>query len=103
MREYEYRGAVAPVEVKVVYESIYYTVVRASTRVGKNGHEREVFAEGVSRPSYLDRVTEKYITPLAHDRGVSIATGRACKALAMKLRGEKIYRIQKATDLLMNC
>jgi len=82
-------------EVKVVYESRYYTVVRATQQiaVGTLGTKR-MSTEGIARRSWRDS---------QDDRGAHIATGRALKALAAKLNGGRVWpRIQKATDLLSN-
>jgi len=95
MQKFRYEGAMSPVEVKVVYQSKYYTVARASVKVKKNGDgaEKEVYAEGIARRSYLDKDAAV---------GLAIATGRAKKALAIKLSGEHVH-IHKAKDLFMNC
>lgn len=89
MQHYNFKDAVSPFEVTVVYQSRYYTVSRASVFVSNgNGEKREVFAEGVARRSHMDMNDPT--------RGKEIASGRALKALAGKLAGVH------CTHLLMN-
>ncbi len=80
------------VEVKVVYQSKYYTVARATERLENN---REISAEGIARRSRMDSDN-----PVL---GKEIAEGRALKALYNKVNGLRVNaRIQKAADLLSN-
>ena len=69
---------------EVVFESKYYTVVRAyETTYDHEGREREIYAEGISRRAWKDINDPK--------RGREIATGRAAKALKKKLNGERCH------------
>jgi len=94
MQKLYFKNAVSPIDVAVVFQSRYYTVARAIVDVENgDGQKREVFAEGIARRSWLDADDRKL--------GADIAGGRAKKALALKLNGEKIY-VHKAKDLFMN-
>ena len=82
MQHHTFKNAVSDVETKPVYMSRYYTVVKATVKVvNGDGIAKEVEAEGVARRSWKDVPDVR--------RGVEIATGRAIKALASKLNGER--------------
>jgi hypothetical protein len=81
MQHYVFKNVTCtPLEVQIVFQSKYYTVARAITKVQNgNGEEREVYAEGIARRSYKDMNDEIL--------GKEIASGRAKKALSKKLNG----------------
>jgi len=94
-KELTYKNAVSPVAVEVVYHSAFYTVARASVQV-QNGNKYEAHAEGIAVRCWKDANDDP-------EQGKNVASGRACKALHLKLEG-KMHRehIKRATDLLMN-
>ena len=67
--------------VTIVYQSARFTVVKATTKVGKN-KDFLLEAEGISRCS------DKDLTNLT--LGAEIASGRAVKALTLKLKHRPI-------------
>lgn len=89
MQHHTYGGAETSVIAEVIFQSKYYTVARAFVPVtNSNGTPKTVCAEGVARRSWKD--------PDDPQRGIEIATGRAKKALALKLEGKR------SRHLLMN-
>ena len=69
--------------VEIVYTGYSFVVAQATaTKTTKTGKEIIIIGEGISRRSYLD-----YPNPA---QGSTIATGRALKALALKVCGNHI-------------
>lgn len=88
-------------ETTVVYNSKYYTVVKATETVPstiRRGKDKgkavsiEISTEGVARRSWKDPYNEKM--------GIAIATGRAIKAMKMKL--ENTLHSDRCRNLFMN-